>query len=660
MDEAGQDRPDELTLDPVTVGSPRRRRALWGVLAAVAVAAGALTVVSAGDDDSPPARLPVALGASGMEATGAADAMLRAVTYVPGDDLPALGGTAAAYRLSGAVDEAAVVRLARALGLDGAPSRDGSTWRVATQDGGHLEVTEGYGAMWWYSATGGGVTSGSSGPGGVDACAESSDDVVVDCAVRPTTTVVVDPTCADEAGATECTTGTCGDTGPCPGPMEPECPPNASCAITCVTAEPGTSCAEPPPVCGEGGPADDTGCFPPDCAVSSDGTTSCPEPTPAADLPTEDEARQIALDLLASAGMGTDDAIVRADGPYEAWYISVEPRVAGLPSGLYASVSVGPNGEVRDASGFLGDIEKVGDYPLLDTRAAIERANQQQVMPMMAATDDLAPAPGEPGTRSSYGGGAPDSGAAVDPVCTDEDLAADRCGDQLVDPPATTVPCKVQPDGREICEVPTPPVPEPAPVPEPEPFEVVLVDVEPALALLGANDGSTDAYLLPAYRFTAEDGSTVDLPAVADEALAPTPEPPATDPPITPIYPQQCDLLIEEDGAGSTHTVQPSPDCVSPDPIELPTGEQPAVGVGYYVDVQVLDGHCTWISAEVGGRWWWAEMPPGSLSEWSTPTEGGTFTLLDADTAQFVGDAARTKTALLTPFGDGTERPLCD
>ena len=108
--------------------------------------------------------------------------------------------------------------------------------------------------------------------------------------------------------------------------------------------------------------------------------------------------------------------------------------------------------------------------------------------------------------------------------------------------PPTTVPCKVQPDGSEICEFecvgatigtgpatatttlecPAPPCPQPVPgqapsvgvpedvdcpppdpgvrpipLPEPRPTEIVLVDAEPSLVLLPATDGSSDALSCP-------------------------------------------------------------------------------------------------------------------------------------------------------------------
>lgn len=651
MDDAGRHDVEELRLEPVTVVRSRRPRALWGVLAAVGLAAGALVVISANDDGGTRPGLPVALGsASPEEAGAAADSMMAWITYVAGDDLPALGGEAPAYRLRGNVDEAAVRALADALGVAGELVHDGPAWTVAGE-GGTLEVYEG-GAQWWYSsefyeesAAGSGSSSGSAG-GGL-ACPESGDDVVVDCGV---TTMTTYPECTASDGSAGCITG--------------ECPPNTECVVP------------------------DT--VPPD--VECDLTDGCAEPLPVpveppADLPSEDEARAIALELLAATGFDVDGADVTVDRPYDAWYVTVEPRVDGLLSGLLASASVGSGGEVTSAGGYLGDPERLGDYPLLDTRAAIDRANAQQ-------------AEGGWFAYSPRGGMAMDTGVATAEApmsaasCAAEPgtTATTECEDTFsVEVPTTptTYPCQIQPDGAEICDTVepgitcpqvaapadeplgapetiecTPPPPEPGPAPEP--LEVVLVDVERSLVLLGAIDGSTDAYLVPAYRFTGADGGRVDLPAVADEALTGPPsttvpdmvDPPATDGGVDPVDPQPCgDVLVEEDASGTTHTVPPNPDCV--EPATLPAGEDPQLGIGYYVDVQVMDEHCTWISVEVAGRWWWAELPSGALAGWSTPTEGGTFTLLEPDRAEFVGDEARTKVAELVVWEDGTEPPLC-
>ena len=149
-DEQGSEPVEELALEPVAVVRKPRPRALWAVLAAVGVAAGAVVVTSTDDDGNQRAGLPVDLAETARIVNEAAadSSMLARVTYVPGDDLPALGGEATAYRLSGDVDEDQVRQLADALGLDGAvePGPDG-TWSVSAggDGGGQLDVATGRG-----------------------------------------------------------------------------------------------------------------------------------------------------------------------------------------------------------------------------------------------------------------------------------------------------------------------------------------------------------------------------------------------------------------------------------------------------------------------------------------------------------------------------------
>lgn len=673
MDDTGRHDTEELTLEPAPIVRSRRPRALWAVLAAVGLAAGALVVTSAGDDATQRPGLPVALGSSGGRAEGAmaADSMLAWVTYVAGDDLPALAGEAPAYRLRGNVDEAQVRALAGALGVDGDIVHEGPAWKVGDGDS-TLEVYEGGGAQWWYSAggrdvaiAGSGSSSGSAGStGGAESCTESSDDVVIDCEARP--------------------------------PISPD-------DVECTQKD---GCAEPVPL-----PV---------------------EPVPAADLPTADEARAIALDLLTATGMDTDDAIVTVDGPYDAWYVTVEPRVDGIPSGLPANVAVGSEGTINNAAGFVGTPERLGDYPVLDTRAAIDRAN--------AHMGDWAPFGRGDGVAiakdidaAGTTGGAPDVGTATagaggDP-CAPPDGASDGCGGTTggdeceacdpiddnpvstvidcapdgsdcgttggttgsVDPPDTTIVpgCKVQPDGSEICEtecaepaprdgtVPgicLPPCPQavpgqdiavgapesldcpgpppeptdpPVPMPEPEPVEIVLVDAEPTLVLLAANDGSTDAYLVPGYRFTDADGGRVDLPAVADESLT-TPSTETTVPgtiepkpdPVPAPEPQPCEVLEEQDASGTTHTVQPNASCPEPDLV---------IGESYYVDI---DTECSGGSFVLGDQVWITDNP--EVAGWADPAErheGGLFTLDAHDHGTFVGDEAGTLVADFSALG---------
>jgi hypothetical protein len=271
MDETGRHEADELTLEPVTVVRSRRPRALWGVLAAVAVATGALVVTSAGDDGSPRPGLPVAFGSAAGgrdEGAASADAMRAWITYVAGDDLPALGDDAPAYRLVGQVDEAQVQALADALGVDGAIVHDGPTWKVG-DDEGSLEVYEGGGAQWWYSLGGGDIAvSGAGSSTGSAGCSGNTDDVVVDCDAAPPVTTI--PPC-DASDPSDC-----GAT---------ECPPNARCDFECPdhpTTAASARCVGPVP-------PDDVECTEKDGCVEP---VPLPvDPAPPADLPSDDDAR---------------------------------------------------------------------------------------------------------------------------------------------------------------------------------------------------------------------------------------------------------------------------------------------------------------------------------------------------------------------------------
>ena len=73
-------------------------------------------------------------------------------------------------------------------------------------------------------------------------------------------------------------------------------------------------------------------------------------------------------------------AEVTVDGPEKVWYVSVEPNVDGLAvSGLTASVSVGSKGAIVIRLGLPRPPDRLGDYPVLDTRAAIDRLTRQVV-----------------------------------------------------------------------------------------------------------------------------------------------------------------------------------------------------------------------------------------------------------------------------------------
>ncbi|MET0727406.1 MAG: hypothetical protein ABWZ76_03810 [Acidimicrobiales bacterium] len=670
---------EDITLERHGIVRSRRPGALWGILAVVAIGAGALAVAAGGGGDDAPPPLPVTLGgAAGREtAAMATDMMLSSITYVAGPGLPPLGGSAPAYELTGTVDDQRVQQLAAVLGVSGERRREGQMWVVVGADGSMLEVFEGGGGTWWYAAEGQSAVS-----------MESSDgEGTAGCEPGPAADCAVD------------------------GPSTAECPPD-ECAIleapgddVATTTVPGQA-----PAC-------------PDALRCTDPTVPPlpvdePEPVPVADLPSETEARQVALEMLAATGMDVDGARITVDGPYEAWYVAVEPLVEGVPvSGGTATVSVGPDG-ITAASGSLGRPENLGDYPLLDTVAAIGRLNTQQqslggdmriadgsssssgtaeatigwapVETPATSDTDCDPSgnavcnrPLEPtttvtscdlaagGSGTCGGSGGTGVGPSVD-VCTEirKDLGAgtdpdvkcvhppvQTCGDVSQDPADQTEPAPAVP-----CVEPLP-VPEPMPMPEPEATEVELTEAEHTLLPLPASDGSGDVFLVPAYRFTGDSEAMAEVVAVVDESLAPTAAPPTsipeeTDTTLDPPPPaeQSCEVLVEEDSSGSTHAMDPCAGQIDPgeSPLAvLAEGEQPAVGLAYYVEG--LNTHCgTFVFA---GRWWMTDAP--TPLDWSTPTEGGAFTLSTADTGQFVGDSARTKVATFTAQGPAEVIPPC-
>jgi hypothetical protein len=221
-----------------------------------------------------------------------------------------------------------------------------------------------------------------------------------------------------------------------------------------------------------------------DRAVTSSGVSvvcapdeACEEPPPTiperpAGLPTQDAARTIALDVLRGSGMDVEAANVTVHDNLTQWQVSVDPIVDGLPtSGLGATVTIGPEG-IDFANGSLGGLTKADEYPLLDTRAAIEQLNS---------------------TGLSNGGG-PEPAIALDTSAT----AA--CADASCDTtPLDTLPTRV----------------------------VTITAAAPGLIFTPSYTGD-DAYLVPAYFFATADGEGPRALAIDISYIEPLPT--ATDP----------------------------------------------------------------------------------------------------------------------------------
>ena len=291
-----------------------------------------------------------------------------------------------------------------------------------------------------------------------------------------------------------------------------------------------------------------------DCAVSVDSngvqSEDCPEPIPPVGVPTEQDARQLATDVLTALGEDVSGLEVESYG--DEWFASVTFRTSAFyGAGPDDRVSLrewnfgfGADAVMQYASGWLADAEQVGPYPLIDLDTALARLND-----------------------GSYGYG---SGGMLG--VTDVMIAASAPGDAATEVGAATVtvvaetavaePAVGVPEGG-IEPAPVEPLPV-EPMPEPEARVVTLVDVQPDLWWAWDVDGSV--WLLPAYRFIDSEGGWHVVPAVTDEFLIqveppvliePMPMPLPVEPPVAPppaIDPELFDTSVLEPFVGLTVT----------------------------------------------------------------------------------------------------------
>ena len=142
--------------------------------------------------------------------------------------------------------------------------------------------------------------------------------------------------------------------------------------------------------------AEETTVFPaPDADCAAD---ACDQPMEAqrpADLPSRDEAERIGRRLLAELGVDLDQAAVRVDDAVTMWAVNADPVVGGLPTiGLSTSVSIGSDGVITYANGWLGEFTRGDRYPLIGTAAGLEKLNSEQMSVLL-----VDPAPGADGTQ---------------------------------------------------------------------------------------------------------------------------------------------------------------------------------------------------------------------------------------------------------------------
>ena len=231
----------------------------------------------------------------------------------------------------------------------------------------------------------------------------------------------------------------------------------------------------------------------------------CQPPPPPVDLPSESEAKEIALRTLERAGIDTSGS-VQVHGPADGWNITVEPRLDGRRVvGLGTNVQIGSKGKITAAGGRVFTSDAIGDYHLVTTAKGFERLK-----------DQWGPGPGV--LR-----GGPDPAIAIAP------------GEPV-------------PDDR---------MPEP-----PQPIVRTITGVTLGLQLMFGGDSG---YLVPVFLFETDDeGGPIPVLAVVDELLQQpggggTPEPA---PVPVPGEPGQVDPAPPSDGGGTGGSTGSSEACV--------------------------------------------------------------------------------------------------
>ena len=216
-----------------------------------------------------------------------------------------------------------------------------------------------------------------------------------------------------------------------------------------------------------GTPACDGG---PDCPVTSPpadcaGGDGCPdvappEPQRPSDLPSEEDAKAAALDLLRNAGVAVDGADVHVDDAFTSWSVRVDPTVDGMAtSGLTSYLAVGAKGAIDYANGYLATPEPADEYPLTGTAVAIERMNRGEgfgggVRPL-AASAEAGPISGGGAAGSVEPAPASDLPSSVDPAQPTETIVPDEgiaSGEPSPGKPGPLPPDTIEPSPPEPIE----------------------------------------------------------------------------------------------------------------------------------------------------------------------------------------------------------------
>jgi hypothetical protein len=131
--------------------------------------------------------------------------------------------------------------------------------------------------------------------------------------------------------------------------------------------------------------------------------TGCtiPEPNKPAGLPSEAQARTVAVRALEAAGLDTSGHVQVTDA-FSTIDVTADPAIGGARVvGTGNQLSVGPGQTLVRGSGTMGTTAKVGEYPLVTTEKGLERLRAPGgPVPALGRPEPaiaIAPAPGGPG-----------------------------------------------------------------------------------------------------------------------------------------------------------------------------------------------------------------------------------------------------------------------
>lgn len=120
----------------------------------------------------------------------------------------------------------------------------------------------------------------------------------------------------------------------------------------------------------------------PQTEPGSDRPLPAPSPEPTTPAMTDVQARTAAKPVFDAVGLSIGDAIVRVT-PYGA-SVWLNPIVNGLPTAGYTTrVELDRDREISWASGFLGDLDRGDNYPVITAQEAFDNIEQPAVRDMM-------------------------------------------------------------------------------------------------------------------------------------------------------------------------------------------------------------------------------------------------------------------------------------